>query len=139
MGLGVRSFIFEENGKLRKLPWTRMIRLFQNVPGEHLGEYAGKTVRSVSIWVAFLNRRPSKIIGWEFNLLFFDEQGRLDRTAEDRRYRLTVESAPAALDAFQHRRVVPIAPHLARRAMQEEFRWVPSDDDLRRIRERIWH
>ena len=62
MGTGIRIFLINDDGSLKRFPLARFERLFQGHSEECLLEYAGKRVRYALVVVDFVNREPVEII-----------------------------------------------------------------------------
>jgi hypothetical protein len=134
MGIGVRSFLVEEDGSVSRIPWCRMSRLFQGHPTEEFVRRSGRPVRCAIVFLEFENRRPTRILRTEFNVLYLDACGRLDADAQSQQLRLigqSLDGDPRPLCSRDN--VVDIRPHLARKKLREKFEWTPSEEVLETI------
>lgn len=131
MGIGVRSFVVDEDGSVGRIPWHRMVRLFQGKPAPEFALRSGQSVRCAIVFLEFENRRPRRILRTEFNVLHLDSHGRIDPDAQSHQLRLIgqclgCEVLPdASLD-----NVLDMRPRLARKQLRDKFEWTPSEDVL---------
>ena len=87
MGTGVRIFLVNDDGSVRRFPVARFERLFQHHPEENLPQYAGKRVRYSLVAVDLVNRKPAEIISIQYPILTFDSKGRIDAKVVDVEHR----------------------------------------------------
>jgi hypothetical protein len=87
MGTGLRVFLVNDDGSLKRFPLARFERLFQHHAEERLPQYAGKRVRYAFVVVNLVNREPVEIIGIQYPILTFDSKGRIDAKVVDVEHR----------------------------------------------------
>lgn len=130
MGIGVRSFLVTKDGSVNRIPWSRMSRLFQGEPTEEFARHSGGPVRCAIVFLEYENRRPTRIVRTEFNVLYIDHNGGLDADAQSQQLRLIGQSLENGLALGRRTNVVDIRPRLARKKLREKFEWTPSEDVL---------
>jgi hypothetical protein len=131
MGIGVRSFVVNDDGSVSRVPWRRMSRLFQGEPTQEFRMHSGKPVRCAIVFLEFENRRPTRILRTEFNVLYIDEAGGLDSEAQSQQLRLIGQSLDDTLAlGGSDGNVVDMRPRLARKKLREKFEWTPTEDVL---------
>ena len=130
MGIGVRSFVIGDNGAVCRIPWCRMSRLFRGEPTSEFQPHSGKPVRCAIVFLEFENRRPTRILRTEFNVLYIDKNGSLDAEAQSQQLRLIGQSLDSTLALGSMTNVVDIRPRLARKQLREKFEWTPTEDVL---------
>ena len=93
--------------------------------------HSGKPVRCAIVFLEFENRRPTRILRTEFNVLYIDEKGGLDSDAQSQQLRLIGQSLDDTLAMGSPRgNVVDMRPRLARKKLREKFEWTPTEDVL---------
>ena len=131
MGIGVRSFVVDDDGSVNRVAWQRMVRLFQGKPTVEFAERSGRPIRCAIVFLEFQNRRPRRILRTEFNILHLDDQGALDPEAQSQQLRLIGQcldcAAPRATAAGN---LLDSRPRLARKQLRDKFEWTPSEDVL---------
>ncbi len=135
MGIGLRYFLFEEDGALRHVPQRVVEGLALGTA--RLPQYAGQSLRAFDVLLETENGKPVEIIKLTGDIWHFDEKG---RTRQD-----WIGSAVAALSTDRAVRqaptdgpVVDITARIARRRWEEHNRWEPSPADINRIIHIIW-
>jgi len=131
MGIGVRSFVVDEDGSVNRIPWQRMVRLFQGQPAREFVLRRGRPVRCAIVFLEFEKRRPRRILRTEFNVLHLDANGGLDPEAQSQQLRLIGQCLDAGLPRGDSRdNVLDMRPRLARKQLRDKFEWTPSEDVL---------
>lgn len=133
MGIGVRSFLIDRRGDVRRIPWVRMCRLFRGEPTIDFKDWAGTAVRCAVVFIEFDDRRPQRVMKTEFSVLYLDEHGALDRDTQTLQLRLIGESLNDVLSLPRRDNVVDMRPRLARKRYRERFEWTPTEDQLQTI------
>jgi len=133
MGIGIRSFLVEDDGCVERVPWARMSRLFQGEENGCFRRRAGTRVRCAIVFLEYRDRRPTQVLRTEFSVLYFDEDGRLDSEAHGQQLRLIGQSLEAIAHASNAGKIVDIRPYLARKQYREKFEWTPTEDELETI------
>ena len=134
MGIGVRSFLVDDDGRVHRIPWNRMTRLFRGLPTREFHERRGSSVRCAVVFLEYENRRPARILRTEFSVLYIDGDGVLDPEAQSQQLRLIGQCLDDTLALGGERdKVVDIRPYLARKQYRERFEWTPSEDVLEAI------
>ena len=131
MGIGVRSFLIDDDGSVSRIPWCRMSRLFQGESTQEFRMHSGRPVRCAIVFLEFENRRPTRILRTEFNVLYIDGTGALDSEAQSQQLRLIGQSLDDTLAlGGPSGNVVDMRPRLARKKLREKFEWTPTEDVL---------
>ena len=131
MGIGVRSFVVDDDGGVSRIPWHRMVRLFQGKPTQEFAERSGRPVRCAIVFLEFENRRPRRILRTEFNILHLDDDGGLDPEAQSQQLRLIGQCLDCgAIPSRAPDNVLDMRPRLARKQLRDKFEWTPSEDVL---------
>jgi hypothetical protein len=131
MGIGVRSFVVDEDGSVNRVAWHRMVRLFQGKPTEEFARRSGRPVRCAIVFLEFENRRPQRILRTEFNVLHLDASGALDPEAQSQQLRLIGQCLDCGAPPGGPRgNLLDMRPRLARKQLRDKFEWTPSEDVL---------
>jgi hypothetical protein len=127
MGLAVRVFLVEDKGSLRRLPLARYERLVRGEAEGSLPEYASKRVRYALVVVDLVDRKPIEIRHVEYSWLFFDSEGRLDRSEQQKEARLAMEVLPPVA-GDEPLQVIDARHRFARKSYYDRYKWKPSPD-----------
>ena len=131
MGIGFRVFLIDDNDSLQRLPMARYERLFDGEPGERLPQFAGKRVRCALVSLEVEGRKPQSIIRIDYQIIPLDEQGRIDRSEQEKEMRLAFEFMSPLLSIFEEERtgkIVDARSQFAKKRYDQECRWVPSPE-----------
>jgi hypothetical protein len=124
MGIGVRVFFVDDRDAMRKVPYARFERSWDQHPEECFPEYAGTRTRCAIVYVNLENRKPINISHLEFLIITFGKNGRIDSTEFDRGMALAIQTLGSLKPDAEN---VIAAEHLiARRRYHHEFRWAPT-------------
>jgi hypothetical protein len=135
MGIGLRYFLFEEDGTLRHVAQRVVEGLAHGE--DRLPQYAGQSLRAIEVLLETTNRKAIEIVKLEGTIWHFDKKG---RTRQD-----WIESAMMASETYRALQkasttgpVVDITDRIARRRWEEHNRWEPTPADINRIIHIIW-
>jgi len=128
MGTGLRVYLVNDNGSLKRFPLARFERLFQGHPEERLPEYAGKRVRYALVAVDLVNREPVEIIGIQYAILTFDSKGKIDAAKLEKEMRLGVNMVPIGTTEGTSRKVVDAKHRFLQRRYQNRYLWRPTPE-----------
>jgi hypothetical protein len=124
MGIGVRVFFVDGRDVIRKIPYTRFERLWDQHPEECFPEYAGTRTRCAIAYVNLENRTPVDISHLEFLIIPFGKDGRINSIEFDRGMALAIQTLGSLKPDAEN---VTAAEHLfARRRYHHEFKWTPT-------------
>jgi len=126
MGIGLRIFIVNDDGTLKRLALARYERLLDGDTNERLAEYAGKRVRYALIAVDLVNRKPVGVLHTEYGVLCFDSKGHIDATEQGKEWKLGVEMAPPLITEPNPGKVINVQHRFARKRYEDEYKWTPS-------------
>jgi hypothetical protein len=133
MGIGFRVFFVEEDGTVRRFPFSRFDRLIRREPQERLPEYAGKQKRYAFMILELKDKRPHRILHCDYSLLSFDSQGKLDSDVHEEQTRIAIEVIPDIVNHGRTAAVVDARHHFARKRYESEFKWKPNREIESRI------
>ena len=128
MGSGLRVFLVNDDGSLKRFPLARFERLFQGHPEESLPEYAEKRVRYALVVVDLVNREPVEIIGIQYAILTFDSKGEIDAAELEKEIRLGVDMAPVGTIAPLSRKVVDAKHRFLQKRYENRYLWRPTPE-----------
>ena len=129
MGVSVRVFLVDDQGKLVRFPYARFARLWRYDPVESLHELSARFVRFALAYVQFVERKPQHVLHVDYPRIELDDEGRFDQDARQRCLRLVSASMDSSwIDpAGEERGNVIRAEHRFHRARyKDEFSWEPS-------------
>ena len=129
--LACRMFVLDRYDALYRLPTRTFERMLQAPQRHPLPRFAGSRVRLSEVAVELVEQRPTRVVWSTFDLLVFDEHGRLDVAAYERHQRACAEQglAPPLAGTTSAGTVVDAA----QRFLVQGGCWVPSPLQLRRI------
>ncbi len=128
MGTGLRVFLVNDDGSLKRFPLARFERLFQGHPEERLPQYAGKRVRYVLVIVDLVNRKLFGILGIQYPILTFDSEGKIDAAELEKEMRLGVDMVPIGTIAPLSRKVVDAEHHFLQKRYESRYLWRPTPE-----------
>ncbi len=128
MGTGIRIFLANDDGSLKRFPLARFERLFQHKPEECLPQYAGKRVRYVLVIVDLVNREPVEIIGIQYPILTFDSKGKIDAAELEKEMRLGVNMVPIGTTEDISRKVVNAEHRFLQKRYNNRYNWEPTPE-----------
>jgi hypothetical protein len=128
MGTGIRIFLINDDGSLKRFPLARFERLFHSHPEEHLPEYAGKRVRYALVVVDLVNREPVEIIGIQYPILTFDSEGKIDAAELEKEMRLGVNMVPIGTSEDISRKVVDAEHRFLQKRYNNRYNWEPTPE-----------
>lgn len=143
MGFGWRTFLFEADGRMRRVPVSLLHRLSGGQAT--LPEYAGQSLRHALVIVEFDgHRRPVRINHIDANVWHFDDTGRIDESlmaaaAEAVATREAVLEARERLEqGGETGPVVDMSAQFARNVWENRQRWNPGPTEIDGIVKAIW-
>ena len=135
MGIGLRYYLFEEDGTLRHVAGHIVEGLAHGE--DQLPQYAGQSLRSIEVVLETMDGKAVEIVKLSGGIWHFDAKG---QTQQD-----WIESAVTASETHEALRqasttgpVVDITGRIARRQRDEHNRWEPTPADINRIIHVIW-
>ena len=126
--LSCRMFVLDQDDRLYRLP-TRTFEAMLLAPQKHpLPRFAGTRVRMSDIAVELFERQPVRVVWSTFDMLVFDDHGRLDVPAYQRHQRACAELGlvPPLIEARNAGTVIDAA----KRFVAQGGCWVPSPAQL---------
>lgn len=133
---GLRYFLFEADGTLRRLPKRTVDGMIRGE--DRMLQYAGRRLRAASAWVLFDGGTPIKLLKVEGDWWVFDAQGRTQRGHMEA-MRAAMNAAPdygtggtgeRNGDSFQQRS--------AQQQLERHWRWTPTPVEVTAIVHAIW-
>ena len=128
MGSGLRVFLVNDDGSLKRFPLARFERLFQGHPGERLPQYAGKRVRYALVVVDLVNREPVEIIAIQYPILTFDSEGKIDTAELEKEMRLGVNMVHIGTSEDISRKVVDVEHRFLQKRYENRYLWEPTPE-----------
>ena len=129
--LSCRMFVLDLDDSLFRLP-TRTFEAMLQAPKKHpLPRFAGSRVRMSDVAVELVERQPIRVVWSTFDILVFDDHGRLDSGAYLRHQAACAELGlvPPLIEARSGGTVVDAA----KRFVAQGGCWVPTPSQLRHI------
>jgi hypothetical protein len=133
--LGVRFFLFEDDGTLRRIPLRVANAL--GISDERLPQYAGKKMRVATVVVELAQGKPIRVCRIVGDVWRFDAAGHLVLGYGDAETNLWAK-ADAAGAPEEAGGVVDIRSRQARRQWKRRTGWEPRSGDITRLVHQIW-
>lgn len=130
MGVGVRNFIFEETGHVRRIPQTRIDRLLRSE--ESIPHQAGGRLKIATVFLEMRDRRPVSAFNYGFWLLHFDPLGYIDERKEFEGLRLAMNILTGR-SVERNGKVVDISARLYERRYRVEHTWTPTPEEWEKL------
>ncbi len=131
MSIGTRILFFVDDRMIR-VPLRRFDRLYRRARSERMPEHAGRRVRCAMVYVHVVLRRPVDVVRIDYAVLPFGPDGRLDEGGRRRQDALVAEMVSRTLCGGSGP-VVAIGPYLAGRQYRAEFKWEPTEQQVRSL------
>ena len=131
MGIGFRVFLINDDDSLQRLSVGHYGRLLHGEPKEQLPQYAGKRVRCAAVSLEVKKRKPQSIIRIDYDFLFFDAEGRIEKSEQEKEIRLAAELMSPLSGIFEKessRKIVDARSQFAKKRYEQEFKWSPSPE-----------
>jgi hypothetical protein len=128
LGTGLRVFVVDDDGSLKRIAMTRYERLRRHEPDGAFPEYAGRRVRCAMVVLEVAGRIPLAIERIDYYILPFDRKGYLDEREQERQARLAVEVLPPVGEEERAGQVINARSQFAKRRYEHEFKWKPSPE-----------
>ena len=128
MSLSLRIFLVDDNDSLQRLPVSRYNRLLRGEGEECLPNYAGKRVRYALVVVEVVKRKAVDILDIQYSVLFFDGEGRLDRTEQAKETKLAMEVMGPLSKDQDSLQVINARHRFAKKRYDHKYSWQPSQE-----------
>ena len=128
MGIGIRIYMVNDDGTLKRFSLARFERLFRRDEKERLPEYAGQRIRYVFAAVDLVNRKPVNLLWLEFNYLTLDSEGRLDEQELRDRRRTGADMSWFPGDKERQDKVIDAQHLFAQRRYKAKHNWEPTPE-----------
>jgi hypothetical protein len=128
LGIGIRIFVVNDDGSIKRLALVRYDRLLERDPKERLPQYAGKRVRYALTVVDLVDREPAEILRIQYSYLSFDSEGRIDSAEGKREARLLLEILPPEPIVRYPWDVVEPKRSLPKKCHDDEHKWMATPD-----------
>lgn len=133
-GTGLRFFLFEADGALRRLPMRTVDGMIRGE--DRMTQYAGQRLRAAMAWLLLDDGMPTQLLKVEGSWWRFDARGRtVEGHMEAMREAL---NAIYAADGTGERDPDGFRRQLARRRLEREWRWTPTPVEITAIVHAIW-
>lgn len=134
MSIGIRHFIFEDDGTLLRLSQRVVNGLIFGT--DRLPQYAGRKVRMVTVAMPLESGKPQFIGHLEGTIWHFDEAGAwVPAYGPEFGAGRSVDRVALISSSDD---VVDVTAQVARRRYERDHRWTPTDADVTRIVHAIW-
>ena len=131
VGIGFRVFLVNDNDTLHRVSMARYQRLLDDACGERLLEHAGKRVRCALVILDVERRKPQSVIRIDYHIIAFDEEGRIDKTEQEKELRLASEfmSPLSTMFEAEHKgKILDARSQFAKKRYENEFKWSPTPE-----------
>jgi hypothetical protein len=128
MGIGIRLYIVEDGDSLKRIPFNRYERMLRGMPGETLPQYAGRRMRSICAAIELVNRKPTEILRLDYAYLWFDSEGKLDRSEFEKSLSLSIDLLAGVKPIDPKRKVIDASHRFAEKRYKDQFTWSPSPE-----------
>jgi hypothetical protein len=143
MGFGIRVFLVDDDDRVNRFSYARLIRLMSREKPELMPEMANRKVRCAIVLVETTNRQPERITNVDFLILRFDKHGRLDPKVQEDKLRDSValfevyfeqkEGQYRARNGEAATNVLHAVHTFEKRKYDHRYRWSPTDKILKAI------
>ena len=138
MGLSIKHFIYDEDtNNLLTIPYSKFGKLFKRDPSVSLKEYAGKTIKYVTVIIQLENRKPIFIVDMQFHMMKIDKNGKFDSGfLED----LQIQSMKSIYvpDFNLPENVLDMSADFASKQFKSKYTWAPPPFLIDKIKEFIF-
>jgi hypothetical protein len=125
----MRMLVFGSDDTLYRLPGTKFTGMLHNPGRYRIPLFAGQRVRMAEAVVEIQNRVPSRVVRLTYDMLTFDDEGRLDSKVFERQ-----QAARAELALFEPERSRTKIVDASSRFVANGGRWLPSPSLARLVR-----
>ena len=126
MGIGVRTFLIDNDDSLQRFSMARLDKLLRSGFRETLPQYAGKRIRCAMVFLKIVDRRPVGVRNMDCFVIPFDARGRIAKKEWTRRVRLALELLPSVPGGMYSKQVIDARHRFMKRRYDHEFKWKPS-------------
>ena len=129
MGTGLRVFLVEDDGQVKRISVKRFQKLVDGVQDvEPLPEYAGQRLRIAFVTLEVEAGRPVAIERIDRAILVFDGTGRVDRKQEQKQGRLAVGSLSWPMPEPSEKSVIDARSRFAKKIIAHQYSWRLTPD-----------
>ena len=105
-----------------------------------LNEYAGTTLKYITVVVDNINRKPVEIISSQYSILKIAKDGRIDDSFRDERMRGAASIMSSKLPPLlKPKNVISLPSDFAVAKYKNNYTWVPTDELRTRVRNLIFN
>lgn len=138
MGLSIKYFIFDEKSdNFVKISNNKFEKLFTGDNSVFLKEYAGQTIKYISVVAEYVNRKPVFINKLGFHYMKIDKNGQFDRNYIDE-LRQTAASTISISSIDTPENVIESSAEFALKKFKNQYTWSPSTELKTRIERLIF-
>lgn len=124
MGVGVRIFFVENDGRVKRISVKRFQSLFDSGQDvERLPEYAGQRVRIAFVILEVEGRKPIAIERIDRAILILDGTGRVDNRHEQKQGRLAVGSLSWPVIESNKKGIIDARSRFAKKLIAHQYSW----------------
>ena len=128
MGIGLRISLITEDDTIRRFSVAQFERLRRGDPQERLPEYANKQIRYALVVLETENRKPVAIYMIQYAYLFFDAEGRLERTNLEQAARLALDMVPPLPSEISNGQIIDARHQFAKKRYHDQYKWTPTPE-----------
>ena len=124
MGLAQRIVLIDRDDRLYRLGFMKFVEMLRDPRRHRLRTFAGQRIREASTSVELVNRKAIRIVRITFNIVTFDDAGRLEADAYKARQfsRAELAMASSLVDLHGATNIVDATS----RFLEQGGRWAPS-------------
>ena len=128
MGFGIRIFFIDKDDKIKKIPASRLERIYARDPKERFSEYKDSRIRYAEVVVELENRKPFSIARIVYGYLQFDSNGQVDEKFLNTEAQVAVSMLPSITLPEESENVIHASDKFAQKRFKNEFTWTPSPE-----------
>ena len=128
MGVSVRVFLVDDQGKLVRFPYARFERLWHYDPVESIHESSSRFARFAVAYVELVERKPHRLLQVDYSRIELDDEGRFDQEAIQRSLVVAAASVESLLYSVREKQgnIIRAEYRFHRARYRSEFNWEPS-------------
>lgn len=138
MGLSLRAYFIDKEDKIKRIPFSRFVRIRARDPKERLPEYRDTLLRYLVVTVELENRKPVSIKELSCRYLKFDSNGYADEEFRRAQGQLEMDMFFSSYSPNESEKVINAGNKFARKRLEHEFAWTPSLELQAAIIEKIF-
>ena len=138
MGISLRIFLVHDDDSIHRLSLARFERLIDRDPQERFPHYAGKSIRYAIVALELIDRRPKELLHTEYSYLYFDANGQIDATEQEKERILGVQMISPLEPDQPPEKVVDARHRFAQKRFSDRYLWAPNPELEASILKAAW-